>query len=335
MSDPRSRLVLAPMAGGPTTPALVSAAARAGAFGFLAAGYLTVDALADQVRVLRSQSTEPFGINLFVPAPDHPTTMQAARDYRERLQPLAELAGVELGAPRWDDDAYADKVDFVLQERPSVVSFAFGWPSALDVARLQRAGVEIWVTITDPRQVAWAVELGVDALVAQGDEAGGHRGGPVDVPHGIPTEDLVRGVTALRDRKIRVIAAGGVADAADVSRLRRAGADAVAAGTAFLRADEAGTAPVHREALAHREGTVVTRAFTGRSARALRTSWTDVFTAHAPAAYPHVHHVTAPLRTHGKATGQPELVHLWAGTGHGSARSGPAARIVADLVAGG
>lgn len=336
MSDPRSRLVLAPMAGGPTTPALVAAAAAGGALGFLAAGYLAPDALARDVAAVREAGVDAFGVNLFVPSPDHPDTVRAARGYRDRLAPLAELAGVELGQPRWDDDAYDAKLALLLDERPAVVSFAFGWPAARDVARLRSVGAQVWVTVNDPGQVAWALELGADAVVAQGDEAGGHRGGPVDAAECLPTEDLARAVRPLLGGgATRLVAAGGATHPEDVARLLAAGADAVQCGTAFLRADEAGTSAVHRDALAHREGTVVTRTFTGRAARALRTAWTDLHTHAAPAAYPHVHFVTAPLRAYGRETGQPDLVNLWAGTGHSSARSAPAREVAAALLAAG
>lgn len=132
--------------------------------------------------------------------------------------------------------------------------------------------------------------------------------------------------------ELPIVAAGGVATRGDVVSLLDRGAAAVACGTAYLCADEAGTADVHRHALTERRGTVLTRAFTGRTARALETSWTGVFGEAAPAAYPHVHHVTAPLRAHGKATGQPDLVHLWAGTGHASCASLPAAEITRTLL---
>lgn len=334
MTDPRARVVLAPMAGGPTTVELVAAAANAGCFGFLAAGYLTVDGLSERIDDLRSRSPHPFGVNVFVPSPDRPELAQSARDFGERLEPLAELSGIALGQPRWDDDDYDVKIDLLVAARPSVVSFAFGWPSLSDVDRLRAAGVEVWVTVNDPRQVEWALELGVDAIVAQGDEAGGHRGGPVDEPHGIRRMDLVSAVRTLVSGRARIVAGGGVMNALDVAATLAQGADAVACGTAFLRAHEAGTAPVHRDALAQDTATVVTRAFTGRSARALQTSWTDLFTDGAPAAYPHVHHVTKPLRDHGKASGSPDLVHLWAGTGHASARAASAGEIARELLSG-
>jgi nitronate monooxygenase len=129
------------------------------------------------------------------------------------------------------------------------------------------------------------------------------------------------------------MAAGGVVTGAAAAELLGLGATAVALGTAFLACPEAGTAPVHVDALTRRDRTVVTRAFTGRSARALATTWTDLFTEVAPAAYPHVHHVTAPLRAHGKATGEAELVHLWAGAGHAEVRRLPATELARLLVA--
>ena len=333
MSD-LPRLVLAPMAGGPGTVELAVAVAEAGGLATLAAGYLTADRLAQDVAALRSRTTSPFAVNLFVPGPDRPELLDRAREHAARLAPMAELAGVALGEPRYDDDAYAAKLDVLLLTPPAVATFAFGWPDLSVVEALHRAGSQVWVTLNDPAEVQWATELGVDGVVAQGWEAGAHRGGPVDNRAGLPTRDLVTAVRTLRSGRMWIVAAGGAMTAADAAALRDRGADAVAFGSAFLLADEAGTSEVHRHALRERTGTVVTRTFTGRSARALRTAWTDLHSDGAPAAYPHVHHVTAPLRAHGRATGQAELVNLWAGTGHAQARSAPAAEIAVGLLPG-
>lgn len=326
------RLVLAPMAGGPSTVELAAAVTRAGGFAFLAGAYLPPDRLRDDIVLLRSAvGAAPFGVNLFAPSIYEPGSAALVLEYAARLQPLADKAGVSLAEPRHDDDSFDAKIEVLLAERPPVVSFAFAWPPAGVVDRLRAAGIEVWVTLNDASETAWADELEVDGVIAQGWEAGGHRGGPVDTGHHqAPTKLLLRSITQVTD--LPVIAAGGVADPAHLRSLLDAGAYAVACGTAFLRADEAGTAEIHRHELTTRSETVVTRAFTGRSARALVTSWTEVFTEVAPAAYPQVHHLTAPLRAHGKATGQPDLVHLWAGTGHGSARSAPAAEIVDELL---
>jgi len=321
------------MAGGPGTVELAAAVSATGGFAFLAGAYLAPDRLRDDIARMRSLAGgAPFGVNLFAPNPDEPGSAALVMEYAARLQPLAEKAGVALGSPIHDDDAFDAKVEVVLAERPALVSFSFAWPPADVVDRLRSAGIEVWVTLNEAGETAWADELGVDGIVAQGWEAGGHRGGPVDTGHPqAPTGMLLRDIRA--HTSLPVMAAGGVVDAPSLAELVDAGAHAVACGTAFLCADESGTAEVHRHELGRRTDTVVTRAFSGRSARALVTSWTRLFTDVAPAAYPEVHHLTAPLRAHGKATGQPDLVHLWAGTGHAHARSASASEIVEQLQA--
>lgn len=330
-------LVLAPMAGGPSTVDLAVAAADGGLFPFLAGAYLPPERLAADIAELRSRSPRPFGVNVFAPSP-HPRGIEAdVLAYAALLEPWAAAAGVELGRARWDDDHFAAKVDVLVDLAPPLVSFAFAWPPVEVVARLQAAGVEVWTTVNEPDEVDWARELGVDGLVAQGWQAGGHRGGPVDTGNAqLATRELVTAVTARTD--LPVLAAGGAMTGTDAAELIGAGARAVAFGTAFLDCPEAGTAAVHRYELVHHEDhhhaedTVVTRAFTGRSARALTTTWTELFTDAAPAAYPQVHHLTAPLRSHGKSTGEAELVHLWAGTGHTRIRPMPARDLARTLV---
>ena len=324
-------LVLAPMAGGPATVQLAAAAAEGGMLPFLAGAYLTPERLRDDIAALRAVTPKPFAVNIFAPSPDSPSMLQDAIGYAALLAPWAASAGVELGTPRYDEDFFDAKVDVLVEAAPALVSFAFVLPSAEVVARLQAAAVEVWVTINEATEVEWAQELGVDGLVVQGWEAGGHRGGPVDTGSTqsalLPLVEQVAGHTTLP-----VMGAGGVMTGADAASVLRAGASAVAFGTAFLDCPEAGTAPVHRHALTHRTGTTVTRAFTGRSARALTTTWTELFSEAAPAAYPHVHHLTSPLRVHGRATGEAELVHLWAGTGHSRLRQLPAAQLARTLV---
>ena len=324
-------LVLAPLAGGPATVALAAAAAEGGVFPFLAGAYLTPERLRADLAELRAVTPTAFGVNVFAPSPDLPSMQQDALAYAASLAPWAAAAGVELGTPRYDDDSFAAKVDLLVEAAPALVSFAFGWPPADVVGRLQEAGTAVWVTVNEPSEVEWAEALGVAGLVVQGWEAGGHRGGPVDT--GDPQLELLPLVTEVARRTdLPIMGAGGVMTGAEAADVLRAGATAVALGTAFLGCPEAGTAPVHRHELTHRSGTTVTRAFTGRSARALTTTWTELFTEAAPAAYPHVHHLTAPLRAHGRATGEAELVNLWAGTGHARLRSLPAAELAGLLV---
>ncbi len=238
----RVPVIAAPMAGGPSTPELVAATARVGAFGFLAGGYLNAAALADQIAHTRRLSDEKFGVNLFVPGIRSTVDLSP---YTARLRAEGGRYGVEPGDPRWDDDGYSAKLDLLVEARVPVVSFTFGVPLESDVERLHEAGSTIVVTVTSPDEAREAVAVGADALCVQGFEAGGHRGIFTDDPrdpfggevHGVLAAlRLVAGVTDLP-----VIASGGIVHGADVAAVLSAGAVAAQLGTAFLRADEAGT----------------------------------------------------------------------------------------------
>ncbi|MEV4701920.1 nitronate monooxygenase [Actinoplanes sp. NPDC049316] len=325
-------LVVAPMAGGPSTPALVTAAAGAGATAFLAAGYKTPAAVEDELRAVRSAGV-PYGLNIFVPVPP-PADAEPLERYRALLQPEAERYGVELPALRLrDDDHFAEKVELAVAYEVPLVSFTFGVPPAPVVRALQAAGCAVLVTVTGPDEARRAATAGPDALIAQAGAAGGHSAttDPAGYRGATTAPDVLRAVRAVSD--LPVIAAGGVASASGVRDLLAAGAAAVQCGTAFLLADEAGTRDAHRRALGsgdHRE-TVVTRAFTGQPARALRNRFTDAYSAAAPIGYPAIHHLTAPIRAAAAKAGDAGALNLWAGTAFAAARPGPIAALVEAL----
>jgi nitronate monooxygenase len=328
-------ILAAPMAGGPTTVALAQAVAAAGGLPFLAGGYRTPDALADEVASLAAGGA-PFGVNLFVPS-DAPLDVTAFRAYAAELQPEADPYGLRLDPePVADDDAWDDKLALLLERPVPVVSFTFGLPGADDVARLRRAGTLVLGTVTTPDEAVAARDAGVDGLVVQGSSAGGHSAtfDPARTPRALPTADLVAAVVGTAG--LPVVAAGGVDGPAAVRDLLASGAQAVAVGTLLLRAQEAGTSPVHRAALADPASgrTVVTRAFTGRPARALLNGFARRHDATAPVGYPAVHHLTRPLRRAAAAAGDADRVHLWAGTGYRSAAEAPAGDVVRGLAAG-
>jgi nitronate monooxygenase len=325
-------VLAAPLAGGPTTTALVAAAAGAGSLGFVAAGYRTAEQLAADIAAVRRE-TGAFGVNLFVPDRS-PVDHEAVLAYRDRIAPEAARLGVELGEPRWDDDEdWAAKVDLLARDPAPWVTFTFGLPDGADLARLRRAGSRLLVTVTDVEEARAAAHLDPDGLVVQAAAAGGHRG-TFDQhrdPGTDPLTSLIAGVRAATD--LPVVAAGGLATPADVAGALAAGAEAVQVGTALLLADEAGTRPTHRRAVADPASTTVTtRAFTGRVARGIRNSFSDVYDAGAPVGYPAVHHVTAPLRRWAAEHDDPQHLHLWSGTGLRHARPGPAADLIAALV---
>ncbi|WP_205696375.1 nitronate monooxygenase [Conexibacter sp. SYSU D00693] len=322
-------VVQAPLAGGPSTVALATAVSGAGGLGFLAAGYKAVDAVAGEVAAARGALGDaPFGVNLFVPSP--PTDdADAVRAYARRLEPEAAAAGVALGEPRHDDDGYAAKLDVVVRERVPVVSTTFGCPSPEDVARLQDAGAAVWVTVTSTAEARAAHDAGADAVVVQGAEAGGHQGGWLTP--GAPPLGLLALLQLVAPVGLPMVAAGSIATGAGVAAVLAAGATAAQLGTAFLRAPEAGTAPVHREALRGDAPTALTRAFTGRTARGIVNRFLREHDGSAPAAYPEVHHLTAPLRAAARERGDADLLHLWAGQAYQLATDERAADLVRRL----
>lgn len=193
-------------------------------------------------------------------------------------------------------------------------------------------------TVTSVDEARAAAAQGFDALWVQGAEAGGHRGVHRDTggdpeAGAEPLAHLLPAVRAVTD--LPLVAAGGIVDADGVARVLAAGAVATAVGTAFLCCPEAGTSATHRAALlGGPRDTVVTRAFTGRPARGLAHRFSELHSAHAPAAYPELHHLTRPLRVASSAAGDPEGLHLWAGTGWRAVTEEPAGEIGARLGSG-
>ncbi|WP_248965994.1 nitronate monooxygenase [Sphaerisporangium perillae] len=321
-------IVQAPLAGGPSTPALATAVSSAGGLGFLAAGYRSAEDLRFDIAAVRARTGAPFGVNLFVPSSGG-VDRAAVEAYAGRLRGESERMGVPLGVPADDDDGWQDKLAVVKAERVPVVSFTFGLPGREVIDELRAAGTYILVTVTTPDEAATAHDAGADALVAQGIEAGGHRGGFTDDGGDFGLLALLR--LTLRATPLPVVAAGGIADGAGIAAVLAAGAVAAQLGTAFLRTPEAGTSPAHREALASYERTAVTRAFTGRRARGLVNRFLQEHNDEAPAAYPQVHHLTAPLRAAARKAGDAGTINLWAGQGFPFAEEVPAGELVRRL----
>lgn len=329
----RHPIVQAPLAGGPSTVALAAAVSGAGGLGFLAAGYRSADAMADEIAELQSQlgGDQPYGVNVFAP-PGGPGDPDAVRRYAASLATEAGQAEVTLGTPRWDDDQYEQKLALLSSAAVPVVSFTFGCPASSDLDRLQSRGTSAWVTVTTAAEARQAIGAGADALVVQGVEAGGHRGGfDDDRPGEVGLLTLLQLVRA-EVGDVPLVATGGIADGRGVAAVLAAGAVAAQLGTAFLLCPEAGTHPAHREAIARGDApTALTRAFTGRTARGIENRFLRQHSAGAPSAYPEVHHVTAPLRAGARERGDADSLHLWAGTAYGLARPTPAADLVEQL----
>ena len=242
-------IVQAPMAGGPSTPSLAAAVSGAGGLGFLAAGYKTVDRVERELAEVRSLMPVglPYGLNLLAP-PGHGTGAAEVSSYADKLRNEAQERDVALGNPRWDDDQYGEKLDLLCEQAVPVVSLTFGCPTPSEVDRLQSSGSAVWITVTTVGEARAAQHVGADALVVQGVEAGGHRGGFDDAhPGDIGLLALLQLVQAAVNDGLPLIAAGGLITGRGVAAVLACGAAAAQLGTAFMLCPEAGTVPAHQD----------------------------------------------------------------------------------------
>lgn len=326
-------VILAPMGAGPGTPELAAAVSNAGGFGALAGAYLTPDQIGDAVRRIRALTDRPFSINLFAGGADRATV-----DPAPMLALLAEIHK-ELGlapptAPAPWKDPFPDQFQAVLEARPAAFSFTFGIPDAERMRSLRSRGIAILGTATSIEEGRLLAEAGVDAIVAQGAEAGAHRGtfARSFEDSMVPILDLVRGIAPFAP----VIASGGIMDGRDLRVMLANGAIAGQLGTAFLRCPEAGTSAPYRRAIeqAATDTTVITRAFSGRPARGLVNTFIHALSGKEEMIlpYPLQNALTRQMRTAAAAQGKAGYLSLWAGQGVARSRSLAAADLVAALV---
>ncbi len=331
-------VVQAPMAGGMTTPELVAAVSNAGALGSFAAATTAPAAIRSQVAAIRAATDRPFAVNLFVLAPAEAKPSEVAFANALLAKYRLELGMETNGAPpaKWAEDFDA-QFETVLDLAPPVFSSTFGAIGARKTAALKARGVFVIGTATNVTEAKTLESQGVDAILAQGAEAGGHRGTFIGT-----FEDSLIGTMVLVPQivdavKIPVIAAGGIMDGRGLAAALSLGASAAAMGTAFLAAPEAGTHPLHKEALVKIDdtGTTVTRAVSGRPARGVRSRYMTEMAPHAAElpAYPVTNALTTQLRTEAAKQGKVDLMVMWAGQGARMASGRPAAQIVADTVA--
>ena len=331
-------VVQAPMAGGPSSPALVAAVSGAGALGSWAGGYLPPDAIRAAIHEIRRLTDRPFQVNLFAPEPARPAPTAAEIAAANRA---LELFRRELGLSAPDRlDApprFEDQLAVVLEEKVPVFSFTFGALPASTVRHLRQRGIFVMATATTPREAAELELSGVDAVVAQGAEAGGHRGS-----FAAPPETSLIGTLALVpqvvDRvRLPVIAAGGIMDGRGLAAVLALGASAAQMGTAFLATPESGANPAHKDAVlapSEEDRTALTRAFTGRLARGVRNRFmVEMERAGAILPYPAQGALTQDIRQAAAQGRRAELLSLWAGQAAPLATARAAAEVVREAVA--
>ena len=330
-------IIQGPMAGGCNAPALIAAVSNAGALGSLACSLLSPDAMRRQVAEIRQLTNQPFLLNLFIQATPQPDREEIARAV-ELLKPVwSSLGWSELALPfKWCED-FSAQFAALLALRPAAASFTFGILTAGQVRQLHDAGIAVIGTVTRVDEaLAWQ-EVGADAVIASGIEAGGHRGTFIGDQRDATLDALALLQAVVAAVTIPVISAGNVMTGADVRERLDRGAAAVQMGTAFLVTDESGIHPAykHRLHIAGTSPTRLTRAFSGRYARGLVNRFMQQMEAvedQVPP-YPVQNALTGPIRFEAAKRGDTELMSLWCGTGVGRARRMGAARLVETLVA--
>jgi nitronate monooxygenase len=332
-------IVQAPMAGAQGSDMAV-AVCEAGALGSLPCAMLSVDDMKRELESIRARTPKPFNVNFFVHTPPAP---DAAREsaWRALLAPYYKELGVDpasIAAGRAREPFTAAYADALEPFKPAVVSFHFGLPSAELMSRVKGWGSKVMATATTVDEARWLEAHGVDVVIAQGLEAGGHRGMFLtdDITTQLGTFALLPQV--VRAVKLPVVAAGGIVDAPGVAAALSLGAAGVQPGTAFLLCREATTNALQRAALKSEASrhTALTNVFSGRPARGIVNRAVRELgpISDAAPAFPAAATAIAPLRAKAEAAGSGDFTSLWSGQNATGCREGPAADVVRALARG-
>jgi nitronate monooxygenase len=331
-------IIQAPMAGGGDTPDLVAAVSNAGGLGFIGGAYLTPQQVVEAARAIRAKTSRPFGINLFAPQPSADSSISSDAAIERLAGYYAELGLARPSQSETPSHTFREQFIVALESGASAFSFTFGIFPADAIAAIRERGMVSMGTATTVDEAVALEKAGVDAVIAQGSEAGGHRGtfsGDFNAAM-IGTISLVPQIVDAVS--LPVIASGGIMDGRGIAAALVLGASAVQLGTAFLTCDEAGIPDAYKKAiqLAHEDQTRVTRCFSGRPARGIVNRFMSEMeaadTAETILPFPLQNALTRPLRSAAAQQGRAEFLSLWAGQGVRMARQEPAAKLVARLV---
>ncbi|EFM11264.1 2-nitropropane dioxygenase NPD [Paenibacillus curdlanolyticus YK9] len=336
MLDLQYPIIQAPMAGGPTTPELIAAVSNAGGLGSLGAGYLTPDQTREAIKAIKQLTERPFCVNLFVPEQPNGSS-SAIAEMNGRLNRYRAELGIDPNPPTPASiETFEEQVQVLLDERVPIVSFTFGIPSLDILHAMQQRGVIVIGTATTVEEGMQLEAAGVDAIVAQGSEAGGHRGTFLT-----PANDALIGTMALIPQMVDrvtvpVIAAGGIMDGRGLVASLALGASAVQMGTAFLACPESGAHAAYKSKIlsSREDSTDITYAFSGKAARGIRNHFMNSMRSYPGTipAYPVQNTMTRDIRQAAAKANNPAYMSLWAGQGTRLATERGAADVVKQTI---
>ncbi|MBP1933008.1 NAD(P)H-dependent flavin oxidoreductase [Ammoniphilus resinae] len=329
-------IIQAGMAGGTTTPSLVSAVCNAGGLGTLGAGYMSPLQMREAIKEIRQHTNRPFAVNLFIPEPIDEQALSKVQRVNQVMKKFRDQLGIVESQITKFTESFEDQLEVVLEEKVPIFSFTFGIPSTEILQALKRNQTIIIGTATTVNEAIELEARGVDAIVGQGSEAGGHRG-----TFGGEFEDSLIGTMALIPQmvdhvKVPVIASGGIMDGRGLLASLALGAEGVQMGTAFLTCPESGAHAEHKRAIlgSNEQSTVLTRSFSGKPARGIKNKFISEMEQHAEIipSYPVQNALSKDIRSAAGKQNQTDCMSLWAGQGVRLSKSKTAEEIVRDVV---
>lgn len=319
-------IIQAPMAG-VTTPEFVAASAEAGALGSVGAGYLTAEETRNFILKVKGLTEKPFAVNLFVPE-ETELTETVLKEAIDALREIQSELSISSHIDSFSKSEFNEQVEVIIDEGVRVCSFTFGLPDEHTVMKLKKNKVYLIGTATTMEEAMLAEKVGMDAVVIQGSEAGGHRGSFTGELIVTPLHELLTEIIPLI--KIPVIAAGGIANKEMMDRALDLGAEAVQIGTALLVATESGANAIYKQSIldAVKGSTTITTAFSGKAARGIRNHFIDAMQNQTIAPYPYQNDLTKEIRKVAASLGKKDYLSLWAGTHVHLSQQGSVAEIL-------
>lgn len=326
-------IIQAGMAGGVTTPLLISEVSEAGALGTLGAGYLSAEETKDSIQKIKARTANPFSVNVFIPEFPEVSDIELEKAQEELFPYRQQLNLDEASLPKDNYSPYEEQLEVIMRQRVPVCSFTFGVPAKSVVTDLKKENIILIGTATTVEEAVINEERGIDVIVAQGSEAGGHRGtfsSSFDRAM-VGTMSLVPQI--VDEVSLPVIAAGGIMDGRGVAAALMLGAKGVQMGTAFVTCQESGAKSQHKAAVSSSKETdvVMSKSFSGKPARAIDNQFIQQMNGKARLSYPHQNFLTKGIRREAAKQNRPEWMSLWSGQSPRLSQTVHAGHLVSEI----